>query len=131
MSLERAAAQAFLDESDQQAGMRDIHVRYLGDDPERAYKIHDSRTKVVGDDGMIGQMDTGEFIGGVVYALAEQHNLKEPVSALDICVHLGKLLGERQATTALLNSASRAAIRSAQGNVIPASWLEAHQQATN
>lgn len=42
-------------------------------------------------------------------------------------MHLGRLLGERETTTALLNSASSAAIRSAEGTVISVSWLEAQQ----
>lgn len=105
----RAAAEAFLEQSDSH-NIDTLDVYYNGDHPERAFTIRSVNITFVVDtddmefinpnavaDGKVVAMSTGEFIGGVLYSLAEQGIIDETLNESDICLHLGHMLGQREA----------------------------------
>lgn len=122
------SAQDFFRESDHNNSMWDIYVAYRSSESERAYKIVDvGTTKIVNEDGRIVPIDTAEFIGGVMFKLIENGTVDAeewtPARVLGLTMKIGEMLGRKKERNALIRSAAKASVQSANGPVIPAQWL--------
>ncbi len=128
----RAAAEAFLEQSDSH-NIDTLDVYYRGDNPERAFTIRSVNTTFIVDtddlefidpnavaDGKVVFMNTSDFIGGVLYSLAEQGAIDGTPDASAVCLHIGHILGQRDARAGRWSDAE-AMTQSAEAPVTPTS----------
>jgi hypothetical protein len=121
-----SAAGEFLTMSDRAQGFEDIQTEYAGSNPvDQRFKIIDeTETRYVNENGVVEQMSTPQFIGGVIFSLLEEDNLSpdvwttENVSVLNM--YIGGALARRRYQQAAIYEASIYARESTEGLVIDA-----------
>lgn len=107
------AANAFLAQSEEQTAMSNIYIEYNGLVPAaEAFKIVDlNETKIVDESGLIVPMATAEFVGGVIFKLAEldviSHEDWTPARVIKLGMRIGSKLGAQKEHQDTVRSAAK------------------------
>lgn len=121
-----SAAGDFIAMSDRAEGFEVVQVEYNGSTPydERFKIVDETETRYVNNEGVVEQLSTPQFIGGVIFTLISEEKLSadlwtpDNVSVLNM--YIGGVLAKRRCKQTAISEAKVYTRQSAEGPVIDA-----------
>lgn len=120
------AAGDFIAMSDRAQGFEAVQVEYNGSTPsdERFKIVDETETRYVNEEGVVEQMSTPQFIGGVIFSLLVEESLSKDLWTPDnvsvLNMYIGGVLARRRYKQTAIFEAGIYTRESAEGLVIDA-----------